>query len=151
MWKNRSQKNRGKLYKEISRYFGHEIHIGECDIGYCKSVIKWCENKQRQQKENNMLIQQGDVLIKKIDNIKGKKLNHLTLAQGESTGHHHTITEGEAELYEDNSILYLRVNSEEAILTHQEHNPVVIEKGDYEIGIVREYDHFAEESRRIAD
>lgn len=98
-----------------------------------------------------MLIQQGDVLIKKVLSIKGQKLNHLTLAKGEKTGHHHTITEGEADLYEQNGVLYLRVNSKEATLTHQEHKPVVIEKGDYEIGIVREYDHFAEEARSVAD
>ena len=98
-----------------------------------------------------MFIQQGDVLIKKVESIKGKKLNHLTLAQGESTGHHHTITEGDAELYEDNGVLYLRVNSEEAILTHQEHGPVVIEKGDYKIGIVREHDHLTDETKNVSD
>lgn len=98
-----------------------------------------------------MLIQQGDVLIKKVDSIKGNKLNHLTLAKGEKTGHHHTITEGECELYEENGVLYLRVNSDKATLTHQEHLPVEIEKGNYQIGIVREYDHFLEESRQVAD
>ncbi len=98
-----------------------------------------------------MFLQQGDVIIAKVEKIRGKKLNHLTLAQGEKTGHHHTITEGDAELYEENGTLYLRVNSEKATLTHQEHNPITIEKGDYEIGIVQEYDHFAEEARRVAD
>lgn len=95
--------------------------------------------------------QQGDCLLKKTTGIKGKLLNHKTLARGEKTGHHHTITEGEAELYEENGVLFLRVNSENATLTHQEHDPVVIEKGDYEIGIVQEYDHFTEEARRVAD
>lgn len=95
--------------------------------------------------------QQGDVVVAKIDKIKGKKLNHLTLATGEKTGHHHTITEGEAELYEENGILYLHVESENATLTHQEHKPIVIDKGDYEIGIVKEYDHFLEESRSVSD
>lgn len=98
-----------------------------------------------------MFLQQGDVLIKKVLEIKGKKLNHLTLAKGEKTGHHHTITEGEAELYEENGILYLHIKSDNATLTHQEHKPIVIDKGNYEIGIVQEYDHFAEEARRVAD
>lgn len=98
-----------------------------------------------------MFLQQGDVIIAKIEKIKGKKLDHLTLAKGEKTGHHHTITEGEAELYEEDGVLYLKVKSEEAILTHQEHKSIVIEKGDYEIGIVQEYDHFKEEARRVAD
>jgi hypothetical protein len=98
-----------------------------------------------------MLIQQGDVLVKKVSEVKGKKLKHLTLAKGEHTGHHHTITEGEAELYENEGTLFLKVKSEEAILTHQEHGPVTIPKGDYEIGIVQEYDHFAEEARKVQD
>jgi hypothetical protein len=98
-----------------------------------------------------MMIQQGDVLIKKVNAIKGKKVNHLTLAVGEATGHHHTITEGDAELYEENGTLFLHVESEKATLTHQEHKPVEIPKGDYEIGIVKEFDHFLEESRNVAD
>ena len=98
-----------------------------------------------------MFYQQGDVLIKKVTEIKGKKLNHLTLAVGEATGHHHTITEGDCELYDEGDIKYLRVISDKATLTHQEHKPLVIDKGDYQIGIVREYDHFAEEARRVAD
>lgn len=95
--------------------------------------------------------QQGDVCIIKVDKIKGIRLNHLTLAKGEKTGHHHTITEGDAELYEENGVLYLHVKSEKATLTHQEHKPILIDKGDYQIGIVREYDHFAEEARNVAD
>lgn len=98
-----------------------------------------------------MFLQHGDVIIKKTNQIKGKKLNHLTLAEGEATGHHHTITEGDAELYEHEGTLFLRVNSEEATLTHQEHNPITIPQGDYEIGIVQEYDHLSEKVRNVAD
>lgn len=98
-----------------------------------------------------MFYQQGDVVIKKVDGIKGKKLNHLTLALGEATGHHHAITEGEACLYEKDGILYLHVESEQATITHQEHKPIVIDKGDYQIGIVQEYDHLSEEVRNVAD
>jgi hypothetical protein len=99
----------------------------------------------------NMLLQQGDVCIIKVKEIQGKKLKHLTLAKGETTGHHHTITEGDAELYDHEGTLFLRVKSEEATLTHQEHNTITIPKGDYKITIVREYDHFLEESRRVHD
>ena len=95
--------------------------------------------------------QQGDILIKKVSEVKGKKLNHLTLATGEATGHHHTITKGEAELYDHEGTLFLRVNSETAVLTHQEHKETVLPKGDYQIGRVREYDHFFEESRNVKD
>lgn len=98
-----------------------------------------------------MLIQQGDVLIVKVDKVLGKKLKHLTLAEGEVTGHSHKITKGEATLCEENGVLYLHVESEKAVLTHEEHKTVEIPKGDYKIGIVQEYDHFAEEARNVAD
>lgn len=102
-----------------------------------------------------MFYQQGDVIIKKLSTdksaIKMIKLDHLTLALGEATGHHHTITEGEAELYEENGVLFLKVNSKEAKLTHQEHNPITLPRGNYEIGIVKEYDHLNDEVRNVAD
>lgn len=97
------------------------------------------------------LRQQGDVLIFEANCIKGKKLNHLTLATGEATGHHHAITKGDAELYEDNGVMYLRVESDMAELTHQEHATVVLPKGDYQVGIVQEFDHFSEEARNVRD
>jgi hypothetical protein len=98
-----------------------------------------------------MYFQQGDVLIKKVLVVKGMKLNHLTLAKGEATGHHHTITKGDAELYEHEGTLFLKVNSETAELTHQEHKVIEIPQGEYEIDIVKEYSHFDEEARRVVD
>lgn len=95
-----------------------------------------------------MIFQQGDVIIEKVSQVKGKKLNHLILAEGESTGHAHRAKEGE--IYEDKGTLYLRTTKETDI-THEEHKTITLPKGDYKIGIVREYDHFAEEARRVAD
>lgn len=86
-----------------------------------------------------MKYRHGDVLIQKVEKIKGKKLNHLTLAEGEVTGHSHRITAGDAELYEHEGVLFLHVESEEALLTHEEHKEIALPKGDYEITIQREY------------
>lgn len=82
----------------------------------------------------------GDVLIQKVEKIKGRKLAHLVLAEGEVTGHKHIITEGLAELYEHEGTLFLRILSEEAVLTHEEHKPLMLPRGDYEITIQREYE-----------
>jgi len=101
--------------------------------------------------KNEIPNQQGDVILKRCSGVKGKKLNHLVLAEGEHTGHKHQIIEGDAEIYDDNGTFYLRVVSEQAILAHEEHAHQVIEQGDYQIGIVQEYDHFAEEARNVAD
>ena len=100
----------------------------------------------------NKYFQQGDVLIKEYQGkIKGEKLNHLTLAKGEATGHHHTIVNGSAALYNMQGALFLKVSSEKALLEHQEHGRIEIPKGDYLIEKVREYDHFEEETREVID
>lgn len=95
------------------------------------------------------MYRQGDVIIKKVPQIKGNKLRHLTLAEGEMTGHAHKITDGEAELYEHEGTLYLKVKSDKATLTHEEHKKVELPKGDFEIKIQREYS--PEGWRNVAD
>jgi hypothetical protein len=100
-------------------------------------------------------LQQGDVLIYQLDEDVEKKatesLNHKTLAEGEATGHHHSIVSGVAKLFMINSILHAKVESDEAVLRHQEHDEIKLPKGNFRIGIVQEYDHFEEEARRVAD
>jgi hypothetical protein len=82
---------------------------------------------------------QGDVLLTPAKSIAGKTLPHLTLAEGEVTGHKHQIIEGEARLYERNGTLYLSVLSEWATLSHEEHKPIAIPQGDWNVKIQREY------------
>ena len=102
-----------------------------------------------------MLIQQGDVILKQISSLpegKGveRKSRGFVLAEGESTGHAHTI-EDEVELVEKNGVLYLGVKGDSVTLKHEEHGHVEIPAGNYEISIVKEYDHFAEEARNVVD
>jgi hypothetical protein len=88
----------------------------------------------------NQIFRQGDVLIIPSDkSIKGTKLPHLTLAEGEVTGHRHRISNGEAELFDRDGVLYLKVLSPTAILTHEEHAQITIPQGNWEIRIQREY------------
>jgi hypothetical protein len=88
----------------------------------------------------NPIIRQGDVLIIHRDTlVKGRKLPHLTLAKGEVKGHRHRISNGEAQLLEQDGVMYLRVLSPTAILTHEEHAEVTIPQGNWEIRIQREY------------
>jgi hypothetical protein len=95
----------------------------------------------------------GDVILIQCENIKGKKLKYLTLAEGEVTGHSHQITQGEAELYESGGTLYLSIRSDEASLTHEEHKEIKLPKGNYEIQIQREYSPDAWENgfRKVKD
>jgi len=105
------------------------------------------------------LFQQGDVLLHKIKKIPNEA--HSTnkyvnakgenvLAEGESTGHYHGMSSATTELLEEGEEVFLRVK-EDTEITHQEHNKLVVPAGDYLVGIVEEYDHFAEEARRVQD
>jgi hypothetical protein len=85
-------------------------------------------------------IRQGDVILLPVQETQGQKLSHLTLAEGEVTGHSHRISEGQAELYEENGTLYLRVLSQEATLTHEEHKAISIPQGSWMVRIQREYE-----------
>lgn len=98
-----------------------------------------------------MYYQQGDVIVENCEKVTGKKLDHLVLETGEVTGHAHRITKGLAELFETGSTKYLKVVSDTAELTHEEHGTVVLPKGDYIVRKVREYDHFTEEARNVID
>lgn len=106
------------------------------------------------EKEVNQ-IQQGDVLLERISQIptEAKKLNHGVLAEGEATGHSHALTNlGVAMLLMDKDNMFLQVNDkEEAVITHQEHNPVKVPTGNWEVKIVQEYDPFSEEARKVRD
>jgi hypothetical protein len=83
---------------------------------------------------------QGDVILLPVEQTEGQKLSHLTLAEGEVTGHKHRISEGEAQLYDQKGTLYLRVLSEKALLTHEEHNAIAIPQGNWMVRIQREYE-----------
>ena len=90
-------------------------------------------------------IRQGDVILLPMQPGQssrdfGEKLRHLTLAEGEVTGHRHRISNGNAELYEKEGVLYLRVLSEQATLTHEEHKSVQIPQGAWMVQIQREYE-----------
>jgi hypothetical protein len=85
-------------------------------------------------------IRQGDVILLPAPQIEGEKLSHLTLAEGEVTGHKHRISDGKAELYEKDGILYLRVFSDTATLTHEEHNAISVPQGNWVVRIQREYE-----------
>lgn len=95
-----------------------------------------------------MKYRHGDVLIQKVEKVKGNKLKHLVIAEGEVTGHAHRVTGGKAELYQDGDTLFLHVE-EDATITHEEHKPLTLPVGDYGIKIQREYE--PEGWRYVAD
>ncbi|MBS0014926.1 MAG: hypothetical protein KFF72_00915 [Arthrospira sp. SH-MAG29] len=91
-------------------------------------------------------MRQGDVILQATQDLPDlsvmsvEKRCDLVLARGEVTGHTHRITQGEAELYQWGINLCLRVYSQTAILTHEEHQSITIPKGDWLVTIQREYE-----------
>lgn len=91
-------------------------------------------------------IRQGDVILIPVDSAaevptqEDQKLPHLTLAEGEVTGHSHRISQGEAELRGREGTLYLTITSDSATLTHEEHKPIQVPQGNWIVRIQRQYE-----------
>ena len=96
--------------------------------------------------------QQGDVTIKPVAIIPdgASQLSRRVLAEGEATGHKHLAEAEDALLFMHEGALYMRVPSGTRVV-HEEHEAISIPAGDYLVGKVREYDHFAEEARPVID
>ncbi|MDP6468112.1 MAG: hypothetical protein QF918_10255 [Pirellulaceae bacterium] len=89
-----------------------------------------------------MLYRHGDVLIDGIETVPtgATRLKHLTLAEGEITGHSHRIEQRKsAELYRHRGQLYLKVVADRATVIHQEHHPIELPRGVYRVWRQREY------------
>jgi hypothetical protein len=98
------------------------------------------------------LFRQGDVLVRKIKALPegGKVRKNGILAYGEVTGHAHKVEElTKAEVLEVGSNLYLRVGEEGVRVIHDEHSPITLDPGNYEVVIQKEYTPQA--IRNVAD
>ena len=100
-----------------------------------------------------MYYQQGDVLIEAITVVPdgGEKLsNRIVLAEGEATGHAHVMTGKGLKGVAVGGDIYLTVKQPSEV-THEEHGTILVQPGTYRVRKVREYDHFEEEARDVAD
>jgi hypothetical protein len=101
------------------------------------------------------LYRQGDVLIRQISSLPTETAQlqlraNGVLAYGEVTGHCHRVEDPtRAEVVEIGTGLYLRVGDEGVRVVHEEHAPISLPAGNYEIEIQREYT--PEAIRNVAD
>jgi len=107
---------------------------------------------------HNFMARQGDVLVRSIKAIpSGAKdvtpKDRIVLAYGEVTGHAHAIAPGEAiefSLADAAGVVRRFLNVvKNAVVRHEEHAPVPLPTGFYEIVQQREYT--PEEIRNVAD
>jgi len=97
---------------------------------------------------------QGDLLIEEVAAIPTgakprKAAKRLVLAEGEATGHAHTIAASEARLLDDDGATYLEVQEALAMLTHDEHASIELPRGAYRV--IRQREYAPEAPRQVAD
>ena len=107
-----------------------------------------------------MLFRQGDVLIRKINEIPPstdlieikRDKGRVVLAYGEVTGHAHAIKEKTATLFRSEKLnrVFLAVIDGGASVQHEEHAAIPLDPGNYEIIHQREY-VAPELTRQVAD
>ncbi|OGK69381.1 hypothetical protein A2313_03785 [Candidatus Roizmanbacteria bacterium RIFOXYB2_FULL_41_10] len=85
------------------------------------------------------LLRQGDVMLQRIDKLPVglKKRNSLILVYGEVTGHKHRLDKGQ--VFEDNAGKMFVSLKSRAVLLHEEHDPITLEKGNYAVIRQKEY------------
>lgn len=100
--------------------------------------------------------QHGDLCLRKLDGIlptaefKMISKHRCVLAEGEVTGHAHIVEDDEAELIQQGERILLRLGRS-ATVRHEEHKPITLSPGIWEIGRVKEYDYLSKMVRNVAD
>jgi hypothetical protein len=109
-------------------------------------------------KTGTKIVRQGDILLVPITEIPSTatpasaRHRRLILAEGEVTGHHHSIVEREGvALLEIPSQreLFLLVKEGDALLEHQEHATITVKPGAYRV--VRQREYTPQAIRQVAD
>ncbi len=91
------------------------------------------------------MLRQGDVLLIPITKVPKKlariapEQGRLILARGEATGHHHSVPASAGTLSLDEGGTMFLTIEELTEVRHQEHAPIALEPGKYEVRRQREY------------
>jgi hypothetical protein len=116
--------------------------------------------------EKQVRYQQGDVILTKVDNVPTSQYNtvdydnKVIIAEGEGTGHHHRFELDKLEpqvavqgwkKHWDQFPTMIQITGGSATLYHEEHNPINLPGGVYQITFVREMDHISGRERRVVD
>ena len=121
------------------------------DNGDASTVTSVLKNLFRSKKPAPGVQRQGDVFIVPLNELPdGLTGARPVLAEGEVTGHSHRISDpATAQVLVRQNRMYLRVTASSATIVHEEHGPLTIPKGSYEVRIQREY--HPQEIRRVVD
>lgn len=104
-------------------------------------------------KNETKMWRQGDVLFRAVREIpqgKRRKRANGHILEGEATGHIHRIADvAAAEVLEIGEGLYLSVGDAGVSIVHEDHRPVELPPGNYEV--VRQREYSPEEIRNVCD
>ena len=119
----------------------------------------------------NAIAAQGEITIRRVSKTTGRGLpkgysafpmkdGKLVIGHSE-TGHHHCLADVDGAIVgvldkapEGMRILYMILNNPTALehlRPHDTHESLMLEPGEYEVRIAREYDPYAELARKSAD
>lgn len=80
-----------------------------------------------------------------------KRVVDNVLAAGEFTGHHHRGAGKDVAVFETDAGQKYMEAPNGATITHEEHAPIQVDAGNYDIRIVTEVDPMSEEIRAVRD
>jgi len=108
---------------------------------------------------NQNQLQQGDVTLRLVAELPAnaqlvkRDPRGIVLAEGEVTGHFHGIKARKGlRLHSVDKLLFLENSTDSAVeVTHQEHQPVSIPPGIWQVGQVREFDYLQQMERTVVD
>ncbi len=86
------------------------------------------------------IYRQGDILFRKIENLPNqlKEKPDKVVAEGEETGHAHVLVDGAVFELLNSEKLYIKSEQNTRII-HEEHLPIKLESGNYQVIRQREY------------
>ena len=97
------------------------------------------------------IFRHGDLLIREISSIPNnvKPISTSILAEGEKTGHNHTLN-GSHQIFETDETMYFEAKQELSI-EHPEHNTIQIPKGVYKVTHEQSWNPFLIREEDVAD
>jgi hypothetical protein len=109
-----------------------------------------CAETSLEGSEMMKLYRQGDVVLREIPRLpdRARPTDERVLAYGEKTGHTHRL-EGHGQVWRQDTRLYLALEQPSQVV-HEDHRPVTVAPGLYEVIGQREYVS-PEEDRRAFD
>ena len=104
--------------------------------------------------KNKQQYRQGDVLVERIAKQTTKtevqrESGRVILAHGEVTGHAHAVAERGVTMRRDAEVTELEITEALAMLTHDEHATIPLERGVYRV--IRQREYSPEAIRNVAD